>query len=170
MAQKSNSPAVITTVPPAFKQLLNQMELEATQDDDEFPSPMVDGIVKILTAATEEEMWDADELPQTGGRDLVDVEQEILAYVVKYSSNPTIQSAFKDANGRAMYLLVRSARIETGEEFVWNTSAPLIVGKIFWLVNAEMLPAKVVIRGRDLGGGQTLLRLKPIPKRAEPAF
>lgn len=173
MAPKSNQPAVIPQVPPAFLQLVGQMELEATQEDDTFPSPMVDGIVKILSAETEEEMWEADELAQTGGRDLQDVEQEILAYAIKYSTNPTINSAFKDSQGRGMYLLIRSVRIETGEEFVWNTSAPLLVGKIMWLVNREKLPYQCVIRGRDLGGGQSLLKLKPIPKRAvrvEPEF
>lgn len=167
MAQKSNPPAVVAQTPPGFIQLLNRMALEATQEDDTFPSPMVDGVVKILTAETEEEMWNADDLAQTGGRDLADVEQILLAYAVKWSTNPDIGSAFIDPDtGRRMYLLVRSARIETGDEFVWNTSAPLLVGKILWLADRDKLPANVVIRARDLGGGQQVLRLKPIPKRA----
>lgn len=145
--------------------MLGQMELEATQEDDTFGSPMINGVVSILAAESEEEMWDADELDQTGGKDLEDVEQKIVAYAVKYSNNPGIQSAFKDSQGRGMYLLIRSARLDTGEEFVWNTSAPLLVGKILWLANREMLPADVVIRGRGESGSR-VLRLKPIPKRA----
>lgn len=166
--QKANQPARIpeAKAPQAFVQMLAQMELEATQEDEEFSSPMVTGIVAILEAKNEEEMWEADELAQTGGRDLVDVEQVIYAYTVKFSTNPTIESVFRDSQGRRMYLLIRSARLEDGEEFIWNTSAPLVVGKILWLANREMIPKECVIRGRDLGGGQTLLRLKSIPKRA----
>lgn len=170
MAEKSNPPAVIQETPPAFIQLLGQMEMEATAEEDDFGSPMVTGMVKILSAETEEEMWDADELDQTGGRDLADVEQTLMAYTIKYSTNPTISSVFKDSQGRGMYLLIRSARLDNGEVFVWNTSAPLLVGKIMWLANREMLPYSCVIRARDLGGGQALLKLKKIPQRVEPPF
>jgi hypothetical protein len=167
-AQKANQPATQpeAKAPAAFRRMLDQMELEAVQGDEEFTSPMVTGIVSILEAESTEEMWEADELDQTGGRDLVDVEQIIYAYTVKFSNNPTIESVFRDSQNRRMYLLIRSARLETGEEFVWNTSAPLLVGKILWLANREMFPVECVIRGTDLGGGQAVLKLKPIPKRA----
>jgi hypothetical protein len=172
MAAKANPPARTTNAPEIFARMLSQMEIEATSGDDDFGSPMITGVVGILEAETEEEMWDADDLDQTGGRDLVDVEQQIIAYAVKYSTNPTISSVFKDSNGRGMYLLIRSVRVEDGSEFVWNTSAPLLVGKIMWLVNREMLPAYVVIRAKELGADQKILRLKPMPRRAvqEPAF
>jgi hypothetical protein len=172
MAQKSTEPAVKPNAPAAFIQMCNAMAMDATSGDDDFGSPMVGGIVKIMEAEDESEMWDADDLDQTGGKDLVDVEQRILAYTVKYSSNPTIQSVFRDSEGHYMYLLVRSANLSTGEEFVWNTSAPLVVGKIMWLATRSRIPADVVIKAKDLGGGQAVLRLKPIPKRVaeEPAF
>jgi hypothetical protein len=172
MAQKSNQPVIKTNAPVAFVEMCNAMAMDATTGDDEFGSPMVGGIVKIMEAEDESEMWDADDLDQTGGKDLVDVEQRILAYTVKYSANPTIQSIFRDSEGRQMYLLVRSSNLSTGEEFVWNTSAPLLVGKIMWLAMRNLIPADVVIKAKDLGAGQAVLRLKPIPKRVteEPAF
>jgi hypothetical protein len=65
-----------------------------------------------------------------------------------------------------MYLLVRAIRLDTGEEFIWNTSAPGLVSKLFWLEIHDKLPCECVIRSTDLGGGQAVLKLKPIPVRA----
>jgi hypothetical protein len=172
MVQKSNQPTIKVTAPVAFIEMCNAMAMDATNGDEEFGSPMVTGVVKILESEEESEMWDADDLAQTGGRDLIDVEQRILAYAVKYSNNPTIDSIFRDSEGRRMYLLIRSTSLETGDEMVWNTSAPLLVGKIMWLAMRDKFPADVVIKAKDLGGGQAVLRLKQIPKRVteEPAF
>lgn len=163
-AQKSNQTVPATQVPPAFRLLITRMEDEASSDESSFESPMIASTLKILEAENETEMWEADELLQTGGRDLTDVEQSILEYAVKFSANSAIRSVFRDTQGRGMYLLVRSARLDTGDEFVWNTSAPLLVGKILWLADHEKLPANVVIRGTDAGAG-TVLKLKPIPRR-----
>jgi len=174
-AQVSKASRPIQSMPPAFIQLLDRMALEATQEDPEFGSPTVSSMLKILESATEDEMWEADELGQTGGRDLRDIEMEIRSYAVKWSAGGgDISSAFRDReSGRQMYILVKSVRLDNGEEFIWNTSAPLLVGKIFWLADRGMLPAQCVIRGTDLGAGAWLLKLKPIPKRAvqgEPPF
>jgi hypothetical protein len=173
-ASVSKASGAIQSMPPRFIQLLDRMALEATQEDPEFGSPTVTSMLRILEAKTEQDMWDADELGQTGGRDLVDVEMEIRAYAVKWSDRSDISSPFRDRDtGRTMYLLLKSAKLEDGQELIWNTSAPLLVGKIFWLADREMLPAQCVIRATDLGAGQALLKLKPIPKRAvqgEPPF
>jgi hypothetical protein len=169
MARKSSMPA--TTAQSALARLIGRMEVEASSDDEDFMSPMITGVTRIITAETPEEMWESDELDQVGGRDLEDVEQVLLGYVVKYSASTTIASPFRDSAGRGMYLLIRSARLDTGEEFSWNTSAPLVVSKILWLADHDMLEgAKVVIRGREGGAGR-VLRLTPIPERAvEPPF
>lgn len=155
-----------------FQRMLERMELAANAPDDTFPNPMLSGIVGILESDTEEEMWESDELAQIGGRNLRDVEQRILAYTVRYSDNHDMISPFVASNGRKMYLLIRSTRYDTGAEFVWNTSAPLLVGKILWLADREKIPADVVIRGTHLGGDQWVLKLKPMPQRvtSEPPF
>lgn len=164
--QKANEPVVTRETPQAFQLLLQRMELEASSDESTFVSPMLTSMMKIMEAQNIDDMWDADELDQTGGRDLVGTEQRILEYAIKFSSNADIESEFIDSRGRKMYLLIRSSRLEDGEEFVWNTSAPLLVGKILWLSDHNQLPIDVVIRGTDLGGGKTVLKLKSIPKRA----
>lgn len=170
MARNSSNEVVTATeneVQKAFQLMLNQMELAATSDDSEFTSPMVTSFVAVTMAETEEEMWDADEFEQIGGRDLEDLEQRILGYSVKFSNNQLIDTPFIDSQGRKMYLLIRSAKVENGDEFVWNTSAPLVVGKVLWLANHNRIPgAEAVIRGRGPEGSRVLM-LKPLPKRAQ---
>jgi hypothetical protein len=162
----------VNAAPAVFQRMLDRMELAADTPDDSFPNPMISGIVGILEANTDEEMWESDELAQIGGRNLRDVEQRIIAYTVRYGDNAEMISPFQASNGRKMYLLIRSMRYDTGEEFVWNTSAPLLVSKILWLADRAKLPADVVIRGTHLGGDQWVLKLKPMPQRvtSEPPF
>jgi hypothetical protein len=167
-ANSEETQSQVLESPQWFRELLGRMEIEATEEDPSFLSPMITSMQKILTAESEEDMWEADELDQTGGRDLGDIEQRILAYQIKYSMamDSDIKSAFIDSKGRGMYLLVRSARLDNGEEFVWNTSAPLIVGKILWLADRSKLPHECVIREVPLGGGRKVIKLKPVPRRA----
>lgn len=151
----------------AFMQMLQKMDLTATMDDDKDGGfqAQIGSIEAILSAETEEEMWDADERGPLGGRNLPDVEQTILDFTVKYSRDATMRTVFVTSDGKRMYLLVSAKRLDTGEEIVWNTSAPLIVAKIMWLDQRGKLPYDCVIRATDLGGGQAVLKLKPIPAR-----
>jgi hypothetical protein len=158
--------------PRAFHRLIQQMSLTADIDSTENSGSTETTVEKIVTAETEAEMWDADELGLIGGRDIVDVEMRVESYLIRFSSSRTapdgseIQSAFVDGAGRGMYLLITSTKLENGEEFTWNTSAPSIVSKLIWLNENNKLPVECVIRGKDLGAGKTYLTLKPVPKRA----
>lgn len=164
--EKRESNGALNGAPAAFTRMLERMELAAETPDDSFPNPMISGIVGILESESEEEMWESDDLAQIGGRNLRDVEQRIIDYTVRYSDNQDMQSAFVAPNsGRKMYLLIRSMRYDTGDEFTWNTSAPLLVGKVLWLADRAKLPADVVIRGTNLGADQWVLKLKPMPQR-----
>jgi hypothetical protein len=152
--------------PTIFQSLLNRMEIEASIEPDQADSTILQGVEAILTADDEETMWVADDLTQTGGRDLRDVEQEILRFRIKRSLDPEINTPFVDSQGRKMYLLVDAVKIANGDQFTWNTSAPLVVAKIFWLEDHDKLPYECVIKGTDLAGARTILKLKPIPQRA----
>lgn len=158
--------------PRAFQRLVQQMSLTADIDSAEQSGNTENTVEKIVTAESEADMWEADELGLIGGRNIVDVEMRVLSYLIRFSNSRTspsgeeIKSAFIDQQGRGMYLLVTSIKLETGEEFVWNTSAPAVVSKLIWLYEHGRLPMECVIRGKDLGGGQTYLSLKPVPKRA----
>jgi hypothetical protein len=118
-------------------------------------------VSSILVADTLEAMWDADERDATGGRDLVDVEQRIESFTVHPSSDQ-----YKTALGH--YMQVTSTRLSDGEQFTWDTSAPLLMGKLRWLESRELLPMECVIKGIVAGAG-TVLKLRPIPSRAVKA-
>jgi hypothetical protein len=157
-------------IPNQFRAFLGMMELEADATaEDPSDSPLITGVMKIMEAADDNEMWTADDLMQLGGRDLADVEMGIQSFTVRRSARADIDTPFVDSKGRKMFLLVRSVKLETGEEIVWNTSAPLLVAKLFWLSTRDMLPCEAVIRATDLGAGQAVLKLKPIPRRAVKA-
>jgi len=168
MPKNGNSPEVPsnTQASAPFRAFLQRMEIEASLDTEGVNQLFIDGVTKILSAETEEEMWDADDLLQTGGRDLADVEQTIYSYEIKKSRNPDIKSAFKAEDGRYMFLLIRAGKMEDGTEFTWNTSAPYVVAKVLWLADHDRLPYDCVIKATDLGAGQAVLKLKPVPKRA----
>lgn len=161
--------------PRAFQALIQRMSMSADIDSTEQTGSTEMTVEKIVTAESEAEMWEADELGLIGGRDLIDKEMRVESFLTRFSNSKvgpdgeTIISKFVDAAGRGMYLLVTSVLLESGEEVVWNTSAPSVVSKLIWLDENNALPKDCVIRGKDLGGGQTYLTLKPVPKRAVQA-
>lgn len=113
---------------------------------------------KIMSATTEAEIWDADNLDQIGGRDLVDVEQNIQYYTVHKTARADIDNPW------GVFVMVHATRLDTGEDLVWNTGAPLVMSKLRALEAAGMLPADAVIKGFVAGQG-TVLKLRPVPKR-----
>lgn len=124
---------------------------------------------QILTAETLEAMWDADDFESTGGRDLVDVEQQVNGFTVHKSDKYT--SGIPAGDGKYFFVMVRSQKLADGLEFVWNTGAALLIGKLRWLEAMSLLgtpQAQCVIKGTESGEG-TVLKLKPVPKRAATA-
>jgi hypothetical protein len=124
----------------------------------------------ILEAESEEEMWEADARGPLGGRDLADVEMQVLGWTVKLSDDSDIQTPFHSGD-RGMYLMIDAIRldyratvkpeIQIGELIQWNTSAPLLVAKLYWLRTHNQIPSAVVIRSTKIGGGKEVLKLHP---------
>ncbi len=116
---------------------------------------------KILAAKTIEEMWDADDFESIGGRDLVDTEMRIESFTVH-----TGNDQFSAPLGH--YLMVTAKSLADGKEFMFNTGAPLLMGKLRWLEAMNLLgtaDADVVIKGFDAPNG-TVLKLRPVPRRS----
>lgn len=163
----------------AFQRLISTMG-EMAELESDTPGMGESSMEAILLAETEDEMWAADDRGPLGGRDLAEVELEIHGFTVKRSrrNRDDIKTVFVDEAGHKMYLMVSATRISqsperpdiaVGDLVEFNTSAPLLVLKLFWLRNHDKIPVECVIRGTDLGEGQTVLKLKPIPKRAQRA-
>jgi hypothetical protein len=155
----------------------------------------------ILTADSAEEMWDADELDKYNAQKLSGCDLQTTYFEVRFGDGNTEidNPIFVDEKGRQMYLLVHSFRItkehgedktvnlpEVGEEFVWNTSARNIVGKLFWMLDhgwfdpGTKTPARFRIRGTKLTGGRSVEKIKeftgtplvtaPVLSGDEPSF
>lgn len=180
-AAPSSGDGVITT-PDAFNKLLIKMGQIATLDETEKTITGED-IIPILTAETEEEMWDADDRGQYNARKLSGCAIQLISFEVKFGTgdDPSIKTPFIDpATKRQMYLLVHSCRIaETGDEakdvklpdigevFTWNTSARYIAGKLFWMLNHGWFdtghsPVYARIEGTALTGGRSIEKLKKL--------
>lgn len=187
MPEKANSPetrvkegAIQTPTP--FSRLIRQLSLEAEIDsaDSKGNASTIATIDRIMSAESDEDVWNAGDLANIGGRNLVDVEMQVTDFLVKYGNRDDVESVFMD-NGRKFFLLVTSTIIGVpasdaqefnrppliiGDEIVWNTSAPDVVPKLVSFRDRNKFPLDCVIRALDLGGGKHYLRLKPVPKRA----
>lgn len=171
------------TNPTAFQRLIRQISLEAEIDSAESKgsAATIATVERIMNAENDDDIWNAGDLANIGGRNLVDVEMTVTDFTVRYGNRDDVESVFTDQNGRKFYLLVTSTIIgipatdpsefgrpplAIGDEIVWNTSAPDIVPKLVSFRDRNKFPLDCVIRALDLGGGKHYLRLKPVPKRA----
>jgi hypothetical protein len=185
MPGKSNTepsdtnPTVITPTP--FQMMIRSMALDAGEEDGNFGG---DDLNAILSAETEEEMWEADERPPLNFQHLAGCELSVLDFDVKFSRGDSeIQTPFITPDGKKMYLLVKCVRLsggngkifrlpEIGEVFTANTSARFIVAKLWRALTMGLINANTgqtlqcMVQATDLGGGQAVLKLRPIPKRS----
>lgn len=168
--------------PTVFDRFISQLSMTAEIDAAENTGNAATlSTVERILSAEGDDIWNAGDLANIGGRNLVDVEMTVTGYTVRIGNRDDVESIFTDRNGRKMYLLISSTVIgipatdpqefgrpplEIGQEIVWNTSAPDVVPKLVAFYNRDKFPLDCVIRALDLGGGKHYLRLKPVPKRA----
>ncbi|SRR6266496_559036 len=166
VSENGETSATVETVT-RLNKLADYLQTRAHSDsEEESVGSGMEGIAeKVLAATTLEELWDADEGGMPDGRDMADVEQRIIEFEVRTSNDPDKAKAMLGGT----FLVVRSAKLEDGEEVIWNTSAPLLVTKIIQAERLDKLPLDCVIRATDLGGGKAVLKLRPVPKRATAA-
>jgi hypothetical protein len=161
-----------------FHRLRRKMAEMATLDSAE-KRVSGDAINAILSAETEADMWDADELAQYNAQKLSGCDLQITSFEVRFSDGSTEidNPVFVDEKGRQMYLLVHAFRITDatekkdvllppiGQEFIWNTSAQNIVPKLFWMLEHGWFdpgakPIRVHVKGTKLSGGRSVEKLK----------
>jgi hypothetical protein len=178
----------VVSMPSPVRRMLNAMAMDATMDNDSAFNG--DDILSILDAETEQEMFDADQQGPLNFQDLSNCELAIYDVTVKYGrgGNDDIKTMFIDPEtGKQMYLMVTAARISDagaksyrtlpsiGEQFQANTSARFVVAKLWWLTThgkidrEQGLSYEVLVSPTDLGGGQSVIKLLPVPKRSVQA-
>jgi hypothetical protein len=183
---------------PSQRALLDMLTiLENVASEDTATTRFVgDDLLGVLTAESEEEMWEGDELPGYNAKVLSGCNLVIYGVEVKFSratDGEEISTALiGPKTRRKMYLLVHSARMDNagtnartyrlpdvGEDFVWNTSARYIVAKLFWLMSRGYFDdgksIRARIHGTPLGAGKSVEKLKPLTSdvvnaTAEPPF
>lgn len=149
-----------------LRDLSSRAEIDATESrGDQATIATVEAILAAAESGDETAIWEAGEFVNVGGRDLADIEQEVISFTVKFGNRDDVESVFMDTEGRKFFLLITSRRLDTGEEFIWNTSAPDIVAKLIAFDRVGKLPLQCKIVAIPLGGGRTFLRLKPVPRR-----
>lgn len=192
MAPKSNSPVPPTrgtvTGPTPFQQMIRAMSNDASAEDGNFGG---DDLNAILSAETEEELFESDERPPLNFQHLAGCELAVLGFDVKFSrtNNTSIQTPFvwTDERGqdKKMYLLVKCIRISdagtkknviklppVGEVFTANTSARFVVAKLWRAMTLGLIDAnrgvtwECAVQETDLGDETAVIKLRPIPKRS----
>jgi hypothetical protein len=175
--------AIIQQTP--VQRMIRTMELEATADAETSANDNAD-LNALLTAETDEELWDADERPPLNAQHLAGCDIQFIDVRVKYSrgnlvgnDGKTAQPTFVTTDGKKMYLLVTAVRLSDpdtktavqlpaiGEEFEFNTSARYLTTKLFQFYlrgkinrdNGQRLTA--FIRATGLEEGQAVLKLRP---------
>jgi hypothetical protein len=118
---------------------------------------------KILTAESEQDIWDADQLSMLNAKSLVDVEQAIYSFTVHKSSRQDFETPL------GVFVVVHAARMSDGEELVWNTGANLIITKLRAMEArgfvGEGKPLYAVVKATPATNGD-VLKLRPVPVRA----
>jgi len=168
--------------PKAFALLLRKMASMATMEEVQGTGGGSEDIDRILTAETEEEMWDADELAKWNATKLSGCDLQTVGFEVKFSAgtNDDIRTPYVDPEtGKQMFLLVHSFRVNgsgntkeynlpaVGELFTWNTSARSIIPKFFWMLNHGWFddgakPVRFHIQGTKTKAG-SVEKLKELP-------
>lgn len=171
------------------RRMLNAMAMEATMNSGEQFNG--DDILSILEAETEQEMFEADQQGPLNFQHLSDCEIAVYDVSVKFgrgNSGEEIKTMFVDPEtGKQMYLWVTAARIsdagnkstiklpDVGEQFQASVSARYVVAKLWWLSTHGKIDRdsgtsyEVKVDSTDLGGGQAVIKLLPVPKRSVSA-
>lgn len=167
-----------------FQLMLRAMEMDATADVENAKFTG-DNLNALLTAESEDEIWDADERGPLNFQHLADCEIAITDVQVKYSrgNNSEIESPFITQDGRKMYLLVNAYRLSDAGEKAWlrlpavgemfqaNTSAQFVTTKIWAFYSKGYINPdtgkvlETVVKEIDLGDNQAVIKLRPMPRR-----
>lgn len=188
MSRTNDDPKSGIVKPPTpFEIMLQAMANDAMAEDASFGG---DDLNAILSAETEQELFESDDRPPLNFQHLAGCELSIIGFDVKFSraNNSSIQTPFvwRDDRGneKKMYLLVKCVRISDsgnkksvvrlpaiGEAFTANTSARYVVAKLWRAMILGLVDENAgrswecMVQETELGDETAVLKLKEIPKR-----
>jgi hypothetical protein len=173
MARNGNAEVTVSS-PKPFETLTRRMaDLANLDDGTDVDTSRMD---RTLIAETEDEIWASGEIGGENSKTIAGVELEIDNFEIKFSRGVTTIKTPYVFEGKQMYMLVHGTRISAsevradiavGDEVVFNTSAPDVVNKLWRLREKGYLPVECFVDQIDLGGGQEVSKLRPVPKRAQ---
>jgi hypothetical protein len=180
--QTVTEPTNVTAQTP-FQRMIRAMEMDATAEVEEgrFSG---DDLNVILSAESEDELWEAGEAGPLNAQHLAGCELALVDVQVKYSRGESdILTPFQTTDGKKMYFLISAYRLSdagtkphiklpaVGEQFQFNTSARFLATKIWaFYVRGYISPdsgktLECSIFETDLGGGTAVLKLRKVPSR-----
>lgn len=148
-----------------------------THGQDRSSAIMAGQLEKILTVAsdpdaTTDDIWNADIGGVIQGRDSVGLMLSIENMVAVLSGRDDLEknrgyyiSCDAKCLGGPRDLLTRLG-MEVGAEFVFQTNAELVVGKVAAFEVRDKLPISGIVVGADTRAGNTVLRLGELPEFA----
>lgn len=128
-------------------------------------------LVNIMSATTEDEVWDADQGTAVQARDAVGLEVQINAFRVLVGNDPgkqTRSGTYVTMDAVALggpVDLMRKLGLAPGQEFALQTGAELITTKLLKFQQIDAYPVRAVISGTETRSGNTVLRLTRPPVR-----
>jgi hypothetical protein len=114
---------------------------------------------KLLSAEDEAALWEADNIGTINGMDAAGI--EIQVHSISFA-----KSADEFDAPLGVYALIKAQRLSNGEEILINTGSPLIITKLYAFERAGRLPLECKVEALKIAGGNTVLKLRPIPVRA----
>lgn len=138
--------------------MLHRAEAEGETMAYDVAANQVGAIMAAAESGDIQGIWDADALGMTNAQSLEDVEQHIESYTVHKSTDDSMETPW------GIFIIVKATRMDTGEDIIWNTGAPLIISKLRAFEAVGAFPLEAVIRGTKASKGR-VLKLAPVPAR-----
>jgi hypothetical protein len=132
-------------------------------------------VVAIMSAETEDEIWDADTGTAIQMRDAVGLEAEFREFRFLLGNDPgkaTRSGTYITCDAVTLggpAELLRKLGTAPGQEIVLQTGAELIVTKLLAFQHRNLLPVRAVVSGTETRSGNMVLRLTRPPVRTTQA-
>lgn len=171
-AVQSNGELALDRMAQFHAYMLDRAQTE-TRPDDIADQISASNMEAIFSAETEDGIWSAGTGGTVQGRDAIGLEMEIRGF-------RAVRSTRQDIEGRGYYITadatclggpedtLRKLGIGPGEDFAFQTGADDIVYRLRAFELRDLFPVKAMVGGVTTQSGQTVLKLRPQPKRARP--